>query len=245
VSSDSRRRLVARTNYQWGFDEGRSWRQGVGVNLTYAPRDNVQISFGPNFSTSSSSAQYVTSVTDAHATETYGRRFVFAAIDQTTLALETRLNLTFTPLVSFELYVQPFLSSGDYGSLKELRAPRTFDFLEYGEDRDIGTIQPSANGRYIVDPDGVGPASSFQVPDLDFNLRSLVGNAVLRWEWRSGSTLFLVWQQRRSYRFTGTGPDGGGDRTPGGFALNHELGELFGIKPENTFLIKVNYWFSR
>jgi hypothetical protein len=65
---------------------------------------------------------------------------------------------------------------------------------------------------------------------------------VLRWEWRPGSTLFLVWQQGRSDRLTPgpTDPEG----SYGRFRFGRDAGDLFGIKPENTFMIKVAYWLN-
>ena len=68
-------------------------------------------------------------ITDPAATHTYGRRYVFAGIEQTTLAVDTRINVTFTPRLSFQMYAQPFFSTGDYGAMKELRAPGEFAWI--------------------------------------------------------------------------------------------------------------------
>ncbi len=125
---------------------------------------------------------------------TYGARYIFSRLDQTEVSLVTRLNYTFTPDLSFELYAQPLVSNGDYGTPREFQRPREYDFKTYGED--IGTISQSDN-RYLIDPDGEGPARSFTVTDRSFTTRSLRGNAVLRWEYRPGSTLYVVWQQDR------------------------------------------------
>jgi hypothetical protein len=79
------------------------------------------------------------------------------------------------------------------------------------------------------------------VSDRDFNARSLLGNAVLRWEWRPGSTLYLVWQQSRSDRPTSAGfPEG----TYGEFRFGRDAERLLRIKPENTFMVKFNYWLN-
>jgi hypothetical protein len=97
---------------------------------------------------------------------------------------------------------QPLLASGDYGSLKEFSAPRTFDFTRYGID--AGTVT-QAGGRYTIDPSGDGSGQTFSIPNRDFNVRELRGNAVLRWEYRPGSTLYLVWQQARSEEIEASG----------------------------------------
>ena len=103
------------------------------------------------------------------------------------------------------MYMQPLLSSGNYRDAIQLVAPRTFDFTPY--------TQP--------------------VPSLDFNLRSLRGNAVLRWEWREGSTLYVAWQQSRF------------DIAPlGDFDFARDRSALVGTRPDNIFLVKVNYWLN-
>lgn len=227
-----------RLGFNYSEDEAGGWRRSVNTGLTMRLSGVSELVLGGNLTRSRSAAQYVTTIADARATSTFGSRYVFAPIGQTTLDMEVRLNLTFTRKLSLEMYAQPFLSSGDYGNLMELAAPRTFDFLEYGSD--VGTIARGSDGRYTIDPVG-DAAQTFTVSDRDFNVRSLIGNAVLRWEWRPGSTLFLVWQQLRSERPTSLGlPQG----TYGNFHFGDDADRLLRIKPENTFMIKVNYWLN-
>ena len=241
VNSDTRRPFYVRVRYNWLKDESGTWNSVLDVNLTYRIRENWEVQFGPQYSRSFTSAQYVTAVDDALAELTFGRRYVFAPLEQTTLAFETRLNVTLSPTLSFELYAQPFLSSGDFGDLEEFRAPGTFDFVRYG--RDVGTLIDRGDGHLVVDPDGGGPADEFVVANRDFNLRSLLGNAVLRWEWRTGSTLFLVWQQSRTQRVEARDSEGGVDHV-GTFKLGRDADALFGTRPDNIFLIKVSYWLN-
>jgi len=137
--------------------------------------------------------------------------------------------------------LEPFISIGDFGALKEFRAPETFDFLEYG--KDLGTVVYTVEGQYDVDPDGDKPAAGFRVSDRDFSFRSLLGNAVLRWEWRPGSTVFLVWQQRRINSIIGQGPLGS-QAEVGMFDLGRDTGDMFEVAPDNILMIKVNYWLN-
>jgi hypothetical protein len=180
-------------------------------------------------------------VTDPAATRTYGRRYVFAPLEQTTLAIDTRLNVTFTPRLTLELYAQPFASSNDFGGLKELRAPRSYDFDRYG--LDAGTATTDASGTTTVDPDGPGAAPAFRVTDRDFDLTSLRGNAVLRWEWRAGSTLYLVWQQDRAERLSGV-EAGVRGRDVGSLDFGGSAQDLFAVRPSNVLLFKVSYWVN-
>jgi hypothetical protein len=180
----------------------------------------------------------VTSVADPLANATFGNRYLFAGIDRTTLSLQSRVNLTFSPTLSLEVYVEPFISVGDYGALKEFSAPGTFDFLTYGED--IGTVVPG-DGHVAIDPDGSGPAPGFQVSNRDFSYRSLLGNTVLRWEWMPGSSVFFVWQQSRIDSLVGQG-----EAPPwvGTFDLGRDMRDMFAVAPDNVFMIKINYWLN-
>jgi hypothetical protein len=241
VSSDSRRALVARLNYNHSSSSDGGWSHGVGLNLSVTAGERVDLQFSPNFNRGASTAQYVSAVTDATATATFGRRDIFADLEQTTFSLATRVNVTLTPLLSLQLYAEPFISSGDYSGLKQFAQPGTFDFFRYGDD--IGTVAQQANGHYVVDPDGAGPAAPFNVLNRDFSLRSLLGNAVLRWEWRAGSTIYLVWQQRRINAVSNLGPNGT-DTWVGDFDFGRDVGDMFGAPADNIFGIKVNYWLN-
>ncbi|HSL69507.1 MAG TPA: DUF5916 domain-containing protein [Longimicrobiales bacterium] len=230
LNSDNRRRVSARTRGNYSWSESGGWHRQIGGGLTLRPAENWSISVGPTWNVSRTAAQYLTTVTDTFARATFGSRYLFAPIRQNTVSMETRLNVNFAPHVSLDVYAQPFVSSGDFGLPMELARPRSFAFNQFSSSN--GTLVTHDAG-YTIDPDAGGPAPSFDISDRDFNARSLRGNAVLRWEWRPGSTVFLVWQQRRETDF----------RT-GRFQLHRELRNMFGAKPENVFLIKASYWFN-
>jgi hypothetical protein len=83
-----------------------------------------------------------------------------------------------------------------------------------------------------VDFDRDGTAD-YSFRDRDFNVRSLVGNAVLRWEYHPGSTIFFVWQRRQA-----------GTAATGGFDLHRDLDALFAAPSDDRFMVKVNYWLG-
>jgi len=239
ISSDSRAAYGGRLTLSANRNSAGGWRWSTNVDFNARPADNLDFSIGPNLSRSRSTAQYLTSVSDPLATTTFGRRYLFATIDQTTLSIETRVNVTFSPTLSLELYAQPFASSGDYGPVKQLRAPGTYEFDVFGQD--VGSAVRDADANYVIDPDGPGPARAFELSDPNFNQRSVRGNAVLRWEWRPGSALFLVWQQNRSGRLTWD--SAGADRV-GDFALGREVPGIFDLRPDNVFIFKISYWLN-
>ncbi|MDZ7756347.1 DUF5916 domain-containing protein [Rhodohalobacter sp.] len=200
----------------------------LGVN--YRPTTFIQLSFGPEYRHQVDVDQYITSVSDVNATHTYENRYVFSDIVQHTLSANLRLNWTFSPTMSLQTYFRPFVSTGDFSRFKEVAEPYTYNYNVYGED--IGTIADQ-NGSYTIDPDGNGSSSSFTIADPDFNFRSLQGNAVFRWEYAPGSTLYFVWQQQREDY-----------SSIGAFDLGDQLNDLMNAKPTNVFLIKLSYWFG-
>jgi hypothetical protein len=179
----------------------------------------------------------VTAVPDPTATAFSGTRYVMADLQQDDLSFNTRVNVTFTPTLTLEVFAQPLFSSVDYTRFKEFNAPRELAKSVYGVDR--GTIAEVRNseGRvtaYQIDPDDAGPASQFQIDNPDFSFNSLRGNAVLRWEYRPGSTVYLVWTQSRAYQ----------ELYPGDSGLGSNFDALGQAKPDNIFLIKFTYWLA-
>ncbi|MCC7010885.1 MAG: carbohydrate binding family 9 domain-containing protein [Acidobacteria bacterium] len=207
---------------------GRIDRADLSVSLRTSPQWNL--TFGPSLTRARQDAQYVTSIPDAAARETFGTRYVFAPLDQRELGLVTRLNYTFTRDLTLELYMQPLVSHAVYGAPKEFLRPSAYDFATYGQD--LGTVE--RDGRaYAVTVPRSGGVSTFAVPDRSFTTRSLRGNAVVRWEYRPGSTLFFVWQQERANR-----------ELMDDFGFDRALGSLFEARSNNVFVVKWSYWFN-
>ena len=227
VSSDPRKSIVAFVGAYNQRGPGDGSNDQFFAELQVKPRPNIELSLGPTLSWDESEAQFLGRITDAAATHTFGSRYIFADVKQTTLSLDTRLNYTFSPSLTLQVFAQPFIATGDYGAVKEFAQPGTFDFNVYG--RDVGEI---VDGR--VYPSGQGAnAVSFALPRPDFNIASLRGNAVLRWEWRPGSTMYFAWQQTRSdFRPVGT------------FDFGRGVDNVFGAPPDNVFLVKVSYWLN-
>jgi hypothetical protein len=226
INTDPRAAVVAGLGV--GFERGDALKMdGVEASITIKPQPQWEVRFTPAVQRDLSTAQYLFQLADPAATRTYGRRYVFADLDQKLFSMETRVNYTFTPRLSLQAFVQPFIASGKFGAAKELHLPRTYSFLVYG--RDIGEI---ANNRIYPTGQASGGVS-FPVPQEDFNVRSLRGNAVLRWEWRPGSTMYLAWQQTRE------------DFVPiGDFDLGNDLRALYSTSPDNIVLLKVSYWLN-
>ena len=226
LSTDERKAVVLETNPSRGCTEEGACSWSVNLDATVRPASNLVIRIGPSYEYDVSRAQYVTAVDDPTATTFYGRRYVFGGLEQRTLSMNTRLNLTFTPTLSLEVFAQPLIASGRYTDYKEFVAPRVLEKRVY-------QAVSEQDGVVTIDPDEAGPADAFSFDKPDFTFRSLRGNAVLRWEYRPGSTLFLVWTQSRA-----------SEELLGDLSLRRDVDALFAAPAENIFLIKVSYWLG-
>ncbi len=144
------------------------WLRYLYGGVGVRPSPRWQMSISPTVVREVDSRQFVTTL-DGGPAATFGGRYIFAHVDRSTYSAQFRLNYTFKPDLNIDLYAEPFAASGAYGPTGELVAPRRSD------------LRP------------------FDVPgSRDFNARSFRSNVVLRWEWKPGSTLFVVWQQNRA-----------------------------------------------
>lgn len=203
VTTDSRRMFGADGELDWeGNAAGSRWRSAW-VRGEARPSTRVELSLQPQYTWNDDHAQWVTNP-DGNG-DGVPDHFVYARLKSQVLDVTARVNVVFTPDLSLQLYLQPFVAVGQYGSLRELARPRSYAFTPY--------VDPS------LDP--------------DFRRRSLRGNLVFRWEYRPGSTLFVVWSQARqaSDRVTELEP------IP---SLRH----TFTDDGTNVLLVKLNYWLS-
>jgi len=211
---------------QYGRDEWGGWTGSVEGSTAMVPGPRWQLSLRPSYEREVNPRQYVTELSGG-APATYGSRYIFGFIDRTTLAVEVRVNFTLKPDLNLDLYAQPFAASGRYYDLGELPEPRSRNLRTYGTDGT--TLERRPDGDYEV-TDG---ADTFVLTNRDFNVRSFRSTSVLRWEWRPGSTLYIVWQQDRS-----------GLREIGARAGPGDLFRSLTASGDNFFAVKVSYWLG-
>ncbi len=211
IAGDDRKALVPSfwVNYSRG-DQGRSESINLqpGVDLKVSSRFTT--SLNGSWEHNRNDTQYFGTYTDltGNATPT------IAHLDQHTLNLTWRLGYTFTPNASLQVYASPFISKGTFRDIRELDRPRSADY-----DARYRSYADTAVSNH---PGG-------------FNVQQFRSNVVFRWEYRAGSTLFLVWSQGR---------EGDAD-VEGNKSFGRDLGDLFGRRANDTFLVKLSYWLAR
>ena len=228
--SDNRRPIVFELQNSFLHRPRSGYDYSGQLLVRWKPRTNVSLSLGPLVEFAQSDLQWVTNVVDPLMTSTFGSRYVFAHLDEKVLGAEIRLNWIFTPKLSLQLYLQPYLAVGKYERFRELARARAFEYNIYGTGDSTIAF---ADGVYNVDPDGSGPAAPFSFDDPGFNVKSLRGTIVLRWEYLPGSLFYLVWTQDRA-----------DFAHPGDLRLGRDLGDLFSAPGDNIFLLKMTYRWS-
>ncbi len=243
ASVETDRRAPLALGPRFGYEDllRGAYRWETGLRVAIRPAPSWEIILEPRYSTGLEPAQYVATTDNVGYEPTYGSRYLFSDLKRHQFSIETRLNVAFNPKLTFQFYAQPLISSGNYLTTKQLLAAETFDFdvFEEGIAVENGDEVSCVGGRTCVEDDeryvdweGDG-TTDFSFPDKNFNSQSLRLNAVLRWEYRPGSTVFLVWQQTRSERLDS-----------GFFDIGRNLNALRSIEPENVFILKVNYWLG-
>ena len=229
--TDSRRPIRLGAVINLGGEYGtETSRFSVSPRLTVRPVSHIELSLSPSFSWNNRDWQYVAQPRSAE-----GTHFVFGRLQQRTVSLTTRLDYSFTPNLSLQLYAQPFVSAGSYDQMMQVLDPRApaFDdrFRAFGED-EIRRVEAGSSGGYLVDQNRDGQPD-YLFRDPDFTVKSLRANLVLRWQYRPGSAVFVVWgRDQRSYA------------NDGEFRFGRDLGDIASIPSTNIFMVKFDYWLG-
>jgi hypothetical protein len=210
INTDSRRAISGGMWVNlWFSDEGRTYGSSIGPYVNFRLSTRLQASLGTNFSSDNDHTQWYNNyVDDAGVTH-----YTFAHLYQRTVSMNTRINYTVTPDLTFEFYGQPFVATGTYSNVREVSA--TPDAATY-DDR----FEPYS-------PPADAPTS--------FKFTQLRTNAVVRWEYRPGSTLFVVWAHGRQ-------DDANRNMRQ---SWTRDYRDLLELHPDNTFLVKFAHWLNR
>jgi len=199
----------------------------VQPNVTVRPSSQLQLTLAPAVTWMRNPWQYVDD-----AEEEGNAHWVVARLAQRTASLTARLSYTFTPDLSLQMYAQPFVSGGAYRDFRQVVDARAAHEAERFRAVSIQTSPHARGGSYMADLNHNGGEFT-SLGDPDFSARQFTSSAVLRWEYRPGSTLFVAWSQAR---------DAGDPVSP--FQLGRDVKRLFGERPTNALLVKVSYWMG-
>ncbi|MGH9201455.1 MAG: DUF5916 domain-containing protein, partial [Vicinamibacterales bacterium] len=212
LTGDPRRALLPHLAVQvFRDDEGRSHGARGQFDVTWRARTNLDVSGAVSAEESAFDAFFYRRI-GAVLSDT--ARILVARLNQPVRSITGRVDYTVTTTLSLQWYMQAYVSRGTYSDLRQITDPRARRY----DDR----FTPVSDTALTNHPVGV-----------DF--RQFRSNAVLRWEYRPGSTLFLVWTQGRDLASS----------EPGRLRTGHDLRELFRRQPDNVIAVKASWWISR
>lgn len=215
--NDSRKKWYFQTEGEWVEDDFGGTSEYFWTSLTYRPTPAIRVSVSPTYRHTHEVAQYVSTFSDASYTPTYGKKVLFATLDQRTLDVGIRTEWTMNARLSMQLFLQPFIASGDYTGFKYLTRARDDEFTPID-----AALQPESNSY---------TANALTFDNPNFNFRSVRGSAVIRYEFKPGSAMYIVWNENRS------------DVAPvGDFRPRRDFAALPDAPSQDVFLVKFSYW---
>lgn len=230
ANTDNRKDFILYAGAFYWKDGNGSYNVDASLDLEWRPNTQINFTFGPSYSYEWESRQWVDSFEDALAINTYGSRYVYGEMSRHTISGNIRLNWTFTPQISLQLFLQPLFSVGDYENFKELGKAGTNEYITYSKSN---ISYDTENEEYTIDPDGDGEADKILFDNPDFNFKSLRANVVLRWEVKPGSIFYLVWSH-----------DQANFDHPGDFSFGRDFKSLWSEEADDIFLMKFSYWLD-
>lgn len=227
VMSDDRKKLSAGmfAGFSVGYFNTHS-SSNYNLSVNYKPINSLQIELEPGYFHRETQLQFIDNPDFEGQT-----RYIFASISQDVFSLSARINYSITPDFTIQFWGQPFAASGNFSNYKKItnnKASKYSDRYSIFNKDQIGYNSP--DDQYLVDEDQNG-TTDYIFDNPNFNSDEFLSNLVLRWEFVPGSTLYLVWSQKRHY-----------DSSEGNFSFHGDMKNLFNDeKPYNVFQVKFSY----
>jgi hypothetical protein len=156
--------------------------------------------------------------------------WILGRIDQKVWNLTFRANLAVTPELTIQYYGSPFVATGRYSGFKRATETLATDYEGRFHRYTASEVTCESAVRTCQVSEG-GSTSAFNNPD--FSVQEFRSNLVARWEWKPGSSAYVVWSQGRDGRSSDWDQDLGANWT-----------HLWRTRPDNVFMVKLSYWFS-
>ena len=196
----------------------------VNSSISYRPLNTLKFSMNINLAKNTDQFQYVSTLDFNDQT-----RYILAKINQQTAGMTFRVDYNITPELSIQYYGSPFVATGKYSDFKHITNSRSNKF----NDRFLEYTNPVLSGNDYQLTETNSSIADYTISNPDFNFSQFRSNLVAKWEYRPGSSVYLVWSNEQT-EYT----------TPGVSNLLNAYNQINNSYPNNLFLIKLNYWFS-
>lgn len=231
VSSDQRKKLsIGMSGSTGGSQEsGVNWLN-LNSQFTWRPADFLSIRFSTQFNEMRDTWANWSDYEPVEDQQTGEKHYVMSELNRNTLSTTIRLDLTLSPTLSVQYYGSPFMTAGTYNNdklvlLDNVLADRFEERFHTFSEKQIEYDDNSYT--YDLDEDGI---TNIEMWNRDFNFKQFNSNLVIRWEYITGSSIYLVWSQGIEHSVEN-----------GDFTFGRDIRRLFNSDGENIFLIKFSY----
>jgi len=230
MGTNSTKKLTLNLSFYNSYGNNKSSSgYGIFAFINYRPINILSISLAPHYNANKSDLQYISTQNMNNDT-----RYIFGNIDQKTLSVTMRVNLNITPDFTIQYYGAPFVSSGLYSDYKKITDSKNNiyenRFHSFGENEIEYLLE---NEMYEINE--IGSASNYYFGKPDFNYKQFRSNLVLRWEYKPGSLLYLVWSQDKTNYNSSNGE----------FDIKENLKDMFKVSAFDVILLKLSYRFIK
>jgi hypothetical protein len=222
LGSNSSKDLYAILGYQHtGYGYDRSHEDLLAFSITWLPLKRLKFSGITQLIRQQYHQHYVRTIPGNNSDE-----YIIGAIDRRTASFTIRGELFITPELSIQYYGNPYYSAGNYSSFRRINEASSRDTNTRWESLDLAYDESASMYSYDLN------SATMEFANPDFSFMQFRSNLVFRWEYNLGSTLYLVWSHDRSDWINEYNP------------VTSTMGDLFGLRGSNVFMVKLNFWFS-
>jgi hypothetical protein len=226
AETDSRKKIMFKISTSHYFGQQNYYNNHrYSLEITYKPVNTLFFTLTPQYSTGFNELQYV-----SETTYNGDPRYIMASLEREVFDLSLRVNVSLTPELSIQYYAQPFIFAGEYNDYKRITDPRATEFTDrfHTFSRNEISYNEEWNAYFIDENQDDSGDYGFYKPD--FHYLQYRSNMVLRWEYKTGSSLYLVWSQGRTHY------DENGE-----MQFDQYVNELWETHPRNDFMLKISY----
>jgi hypothetical protein len=225
TGTDKTKNIMFMLSYNYEYAGNKSLRTyKLQPGIIMRPFSKLKIGVSADYEKNQNMLQYVGTLSFLNE-----KRYILGTIDQKTLGLTFRVDLNLNPELSIQYYGSPFVSRGSYSNFKHVTNPRAGS---YGERFELFDNVVFSENTYFFDENN-DSVNDYSIENPDFNFHQFRSNLVVKWEYRLGSFIYLVWSSDRTERTSSAD-----------VSVGESYRQLSRVFPNNIFLLKLSYWFS-
>jgi hypothetical protein len=219
--------LQLQLSYQGNYNEDKlQMLNSLSASVRWLPVRKIRINGSVSSSDLTEKQQYILKMIPSR-----DLIYMFGDLRNRTAEFTLSTSIFFTNELSVEYYGSIFLSTGDYSNFKKVidSHAKNYEQRFYSYTNTEIILNSPENNYSIADLQ----EGQFNFANPDFNFGQFRSNLVLRWEYKLGSILYVVWTHDQTSQLLTSQ-----------MLQAENFSNLFDTLSRNIFMIKFNYWFT-